>query len=292
MKIGVPLSKDAYTPESYAYEKYLTRLGHQVQVDYKLDPDNDINIHYMGFHPFYRVYSGRAKIIHEYQSLSTFPYAKLKDLIKVKLAKKPDGRIFLNKNVHKKMNFNDDIPFIYRDMGVDDILFQEPNTKTVYDIVYCGSISGRFGLIDTLLLLSKKYKIIVLGKITKEEKNLLSCSNITVVGEVKRGQLSDFFKKAKYGLNFMPDIYPYNIQTSTKVLEYLASGLEVISSRYEWIEKFSEELDYEPIWLEDIENTDLSLHGSSKLSMIEYSWSNVLEKSGFEDFLKNILESK
>ena len=54
MKIGIPLSSFAYTPEAYAYEKYLKKLGHQIQLDYELDPDNDINIYFMGTRPFWK----------------------------------------------------------------------------------------------------------------------------------------------------------------------------------------------------------------------------------------------
>ncbi len=31
-------------------------------------------------------------------------------------------------------------------MGVDEALFQSPSKNPLYDIVYCGSISGRSGI--------------------------------------------------------------------------------------------------------------------------------------------------
>jgi hypothetical protein len=96
MKVGIPLSTSAYTPEAYAYEKYLKAMGHEVQLDYDLDPNNDINIHFMGTRPFWKSSKGRALEIHEYQSLSTPPYAKLKNYSKRIINKKPVGRIFLN----------------------------------------------------------------------------------------------------------------------------------------------------------------------------------------------------
>src|SRR5690606_2923229 len=116
---GIPLSHNAYTPEAYAYEQYLTSKGWQVQLDYELDPNNDINIFFMGTRPFWKEKKGRAKEIHEYQSLSTPPYAKIKNFSKKIINKKPDGRIFLNKIVAQHFNFNNNIPCIYRDMGVD-----------------------------------------------------------------------------------------------------------------------------------------------------------------------------
>ena len=47
MNIGIGLKKTAYTPEAYAYEKYLTSKGFKVQLEQeeKLDLNNDINIY-------------------------------------------------------------------------------------------------------------------------------------------------------------------------------------------------------------------------------------------------------
>ena len=99
MKIGITLKKSAYTPEAYAYEAYLKERGYQVQLDYSLDPNNDVNIHFMGVRPFWEKKEGRAVEIHEYQSLSTPPYASFKNLIKKAINEKPQGRIFLNEFV-------------------------------------------------------------------------------------------------------------------------------------------------------------------------------------------------
>lgn len=292
-KIGIPLSNSAYTPESHAYQKYLIRKGHTVQLDYKLDPDNDINLYIMGLKPFWEKKKGRAKEIHEYQSLSTPSYAKLKNLSKKLLNKKPDGRIFLNSFVCKNMSFKDNVPYIYRDMGVDETLFQIPNPNPDYDILYCGSISGRIGLIEILLNISKFYKVIVVGKVSEDEKNILNVENITLAGMVSREELPRIYRDARFGLNFTPDIYPYNIQTSTKTLEYLASGLGVISNKYEWAEKFFEKINYQPFWLNNDTVLDSSkfdnLTGCDYSVMKEYSWDNILSHSNFEGFLRDIL---
>lgn len=293
MKIGIPISKNAYTPESYAYHKYLISKGHDVQLDYNLDPNNDINLYFMGLKPFWEKRKGRTKEIHEYQSLSTPSYAKLKNLSKKLLNKKPEGRIFLNSFVYKNMNFRDNIPYIYRDMGVDEALFQTPSPNPNYDIVYCGSISGRVGLIDILLNLAKFYKVIVVGKVLEDEKKILSVKNITLAGIVSREELPKIYRDARYGLNFTPDIYPYNVQTSTKTLEYLASGLGIISNKYVWAECFFKKINYQPFWLnndavldiakfDDLTNCDYSV-------MQEYSWDTILSHSNLESFLRDIV---
>jgi hypothetical protein len=45
--------------------------------------------------------------------------------------------------------------------------------------------------------------------------------------------------QARAGLNLVPAHRPYTVQTSTKVLEYLAVGLPVVSNRYPWMETLS-----------------------------------------------------
>lgn len=292
MDIGIPLSKFAYTPEAYAYEKYLKELGHQVQLDYELDPNNDVNIYFMGTRPFWKKKEGRAIEIHEYQSLSTPPYAKLKNFSKKIINNKPNGRIFLNDFVHEHLFFEDKVPFIYRDMGVDENLFQKPNENPDYDIVYCGSVSGRNGLIETLLNLAKSYKVLVVGKLTIEDRDLLNSKNITLIGVVNRDLLPEIYREARFGLNFTPDIYPYNLQTSTKTLEYLASGLGVISNKYEWAEQFFKKIDYKPFWLNNNTTLDsIEFDGltSCDCSVIQdYSWDKILSHSNFAGFLREI----
>ena len=287
MKIGIPLSKFAYTPEAYAYEKYLKKLGHQIQLDYELDPDNDINIYFMGTRPFWKKNEGRAIEVHEYQSLSTPPYAQFKNLAKKIVNKKPNGRIFLNSFVQHDLNFTDDIPYIYRDMGVDEALFQRPNENPLYDIVYCGSIAGRNGLIEVLRRLAGNYKVVVVGQVSDLERSLLKHENITILGRVERSNLPEIYRNARFGLNYTPNIYPFNIQTSTKTLEYLASGLGVISNRYYWSEEFFRNLKYTPLWIEG----DLSLEENheQKLDFSSFSWSSILNDCKFEEFILDLI---
>lgn len=284
--IGIPLSQYAYTPEAYAYEKYLKKRGHQIQLDYELDPDNDINIYFMGTRPFWKKKEGRAIEIHEYQSLSTPPYARFKNFSKKLVNKQPSGRIFLNNFVQYDLNFTDDIPYIYRDMGVDEALFQRPNENALYDIVYCGSIAGRNGLIEVLRRLAGNYKVVVVGQVSDLERSLLKHENITILGRVERKDLPEIYRNARYGLNFTPNIYPYNIQTSTKTLEYLASGLQVISNRYLWAEQFFNNINYKPFWLDQIDSNIYIENNIPEMDL--FKWDNILNKVDFGNFINRI----
>lgn len=288
MNIGITLKEHAYTPEAFAYSKFLSELGYQVQLDYKLDPNNDVNIYFMGTRPFWKKKEGRAIEIHEYQSLSTPPYAHFKNFAKKIVNKRPNGRIFLNEFVHRDLSFSDNIPYIYRDMGVDEALFQSPSANPLYDIVYCGSIAGRNGLIEILRRFAGNYKVVVVGNVSELERSLLKHENITILGRIERKDLPEIYRNSRFGLNFTPNIYPFNIQTSTKTLEYLASGLGVISNKYFWSEYFFKSINSKPIWLEEIDQIILSQNSYELTEMEVFTWDNILRNSDLHLFLKNL----
>ena len=149
MKVGVGLKKHAYTPEAYAYKKFLEQSNVEVQLapEEDLCSDNDVNIYFMGLRPFWRRKASGAAEVHEYQSLSVAPCPAFKDAVKKIVNGRPNGRIFLNEVVRESMGFASGVPYILRDMGVDAALFQKPNACPDFDIVYSGSIAGRNGLL-------------------------------------------------------------------------------------------------------------------------------------------------
>jgi glycosyltransferase involved in cell wall biosynthesis len=51
---------------------------------------------------------------------------------------------------------------------------------------------------------------------------------------VPQAEVPDWLLRARAGLNLMPERTPLVQQTSTKVLEYLAVGLPVLSNDYLW----------------------------------------------------------
>lgn len=286
MKVGITKKEHSYTPEAYAYKDYLEKYGHIVQLDYdtNLDPNNDINIFFLGLKPFWYRKKGNAIEIHEYQSLSTGSYPKFKDCIKKTLNRKPDKRIFLNQIVRDGFQFNDSIPFLYRDMGIDASFFTPLNSVPEYDIVYCGSISGREGLIEVILKLSQKYNIIVIGDISNDVRTLFQTSGVTMTGRLERKYIPDIYKKCRFGLNYTPDIYPFNIQTSTKTLEYLASGLGIISNRYKWSQEFCLKHNINFHWYEN-GNVLFSDFVDYSNNVKIYEWERMLESINFIKFI-------
>ena len=47
--------------------------------------------------------------------------------------------------------------------------------------------------------------------------------------------------QAEYAINYIPDKYPYNLQTSTKLLEYVAMNLKIVTTNYKWVNEFEKE---------------------------------------------------
>lgn len=292
MKLGIGLKDSAYTPEAYAYARFLKANGWQVELalEDRLDVNNDINIFFMGIRPFWHKSKGRAKEIHEYQSLSVNPNSHLKDYLKKHLNRKPYGRIFLNDIVKSGLKLNDDTPYIYRDMGVEDELFQKPLSNPEFDIVYCGSIAGRPGLIEELIRLANLgFKVLVIGSVTKEVSDIFkNYSNIYLTGRVDRSEIPSLYKQCRSGLNFTPNIYPFNVQTSTKTLEYIAAGLNVITNKYQWVDSFAKTEGYDFIYLDDINGYScFKLANYSPEIIRKYSWNNILKEAGFLNFLES-----
>lgn len=294
MNIGITLSPQAYTPEAYAYRDFLQAAGHAVELAATPDPDHDIHIRFMGFAPFWRRPSGRARVVHEYQSLSAPPYARLKDLIKSGCNHTPHGRIFLNAAVRAHLHFAVARPQIYRDMGIAAAFFQSPDATPEFDLVYAGSVAGRTGLVATLRRLAQNNRILLIGHVDPADRAALAHPHITQTGKVAYADIPALYRRARFGLNYTPDVYPFRLQTSTKTLEYLASGLGVLSNPYRWIKDFARRHACPLQWLpeEAAAQTRLELAAlplpSVRPDMAAYRWDTVLQRCGFLDFLQNL----
>ena len=286
-----------YLPEITAYVDYINNnLKGWVSYDSKDIDDynpNDFDAvwRFMGFDM-----TGKGQqVIHEYNSLSTGQYALLKNNIKKFCNSKPDARVFLNRAVRSHFSFHDGVPEARRDMGVDNRFFTAESVKKKYDFVYAGSLSGRGDTVfrglshfkDNL----KEASIIVIGNVPDEIHEAFSrTSNITFTGQVPYQDIPKLAKSAEYGINFMPDIYPLNAQTATKVLEYCALGLKIVTSDYKWSRKFERrrhakffflDNDFKNFNLKNIQNFDFVTPNVRDLE-----WNSLIKTSGVFDLLK------
>ena len=283
-----------YLPEIQAYIRFLeeaypavkpyiaTELG---DFDHK---EFDVIWRFMGLDP---KAEGRF-VVHEYNSLSAGRWPVLKNTVKMMLNKKPDQRVFLNKIVKTGFPFNDDVPYKYRDMGIAQQFFDTP-LKPEFDFVYAGSIHRGQDVVKMLDHFAENIKdssLLIIGAanpdVVAKYKN---ASNIRFSGRVPYEEVAQWVALGRYGLNLVPDQYPYNVQTATKVLEYCALGLPIVSMKYRWSTQFERQRKGQFFWLAP-DYSNLTLKQVKKFDFVtpnveDRRWKNLIKKSGVFDFL-------
>jgi len=239
-------------------------------------------------------------LIHEYSSLSTGSAPKLKNLLKSKLNKKPDLRIFLNESVKEGFKFHDSIDYCYRDMGIDESFVNTISEKKEYDFVYVGSIGRERGIDKFLQSFDTKSlgKLCLVGTVEDELYNQYKRnSDIIFTGKVPYQEVPKIASRAFYGINYIPDKYPYNIQTSTKLLEYLALGLKVITTDYKWVRNFEKKYNCSFFKIGEknykLKSEYLDKHQfSSNFNPEWFLWDRRIEQSGINEKILDILKKK
>lgn len=244
MKIAFVNDGKSYLPEVRAYVDFLNKQNGFSAIEVKkhqkeLIKDCDIIWRFMGLD--LKKNNNNQFHIHEYVSLSVGNFAKQKDFFKRYLNSKPSGRVFLNEKLLKKMNFNDNIPSLKRDMGISEG-FYTIKQKKEYDFVYLGDISQTRNigsLLNYFKTINKGQSILLIGSVNEEiYKEFHNADNIVFTGKVNYEEVPNLASKAVYGINYVPNIFPFNIQTSTKLLEYCALGMKIITTDYKWVNEF------------------------------------------------------
>ena len=299
MKILFKRSEGALLPDIDAYVKYLNQDADFEAYDSR-DLADGYNIQEFDAIWEFKGLGGERPdnqlLIHEYASLSTGKFAKVKNLVKTIKNTKPDLRVFLNQDVRDGFYFRDQVPFTFRDMGLDQQFIDVPKAKKEFDFIYVGSISKERE-IDRLLasfVNHKQGKLHLVGTIEDDEiySTYKSHPDITFVGRVDYADIPEIASKAVYGLNYMPNKYPYTLQTSTKMLEYSALDLKIISTDYKWardFEKkhgsrfyyFNQDKDFNLTNIEDFEF-------KNNFKAEDYTWDKVFEQARIKEQLKEI----
>ncbi|MCR9421164.1 glycosyltransferase [Vibrio sp. RM-69-4] len=283
-------SEKALLPEIKAYKNYFSSKGFICESGLSKKIKNNKNIivwYFMGFNLF------RKKdeiIIHEYTSLSVGRFARLKNHMKKILNCKPDVRIFQNIDVEKEMRFNDDIPSLYRDMAVSEKFFFDKEVIKTYDFVYCGAIDKerRLDLILDKFLIDGDKTILVLGSIPDHYYDKYNQRNINLLGKVKYDDVPNYLKQARIGINIVEDKYPYNFQTSTKILEYLACGLGVYTTKNSWCDKYQKNNKVSFSYFNmDTFNTNVECVIKQEINVP--CWEEVIARSKIETYLRRAL---
>lgn len=249
-KIALIHKGSAFAPEIGVYKRILEKEGYFVAV-FKEPRETDLNLfdiewHFMGTDTTQRK-PDRVKI-HEYVSLSVPPFPKWKDRIKKVFNSTPDLRIFGSNFIEKELGFNDNVPARFRDAGVSPDFFQK--TKNIipeFDFVYSGSTdkTRNIGhLLSHFVENMPDKSFLVIGTPPPSlSKRILHHPAITFTGRIIYEEVPSWLQRARFGINFIPDIYPYNQQRPLKLLEYCAVGMPIITTEYAWVNQFEQERD-------------------------------------------------
>lgn len=287
---------DVYLPEVSAYKAYLKKHYPEVIVTERTglseynSADFDILWYFMGLD----MQGNGNFVVHEYNSASTPPYAKIKNRIKKAVNAKPNQRIFLNETVKHAFKFKDDIPCHMRDMGIDIQFFNAPRPQVPdYDFIMVGGLDrGKpiYDALDHLATETPNLRTLLVGNVSVEmRKRYSAIENMTLHGRAAYEEVPSLMAKARYGLNIMPDKPPFNLQTSTKALEYCAVGLPIITTNYKWINHFEEATGARFFKLEknfgNLNSESLSLYDPIVPNVEQFHWDIIIEKSGIFSFL-------
>ncbi len=234
----------AYLPELDAYVAFIQAHGQDALIHDTCDtvPANAQVVWWMcGRVPRAQAHRLRhAFHIHEYTSASVPPHARLKDWVKHWTQPKPDYRIFQNGWVRERMGFSDGVPSSLRDMGVASV-FLEPLPQAPiceFDLVYLGEMHRLLPFLPLLQTIHEAGRtLLLIGDLPDTLRSQLAPS-VTCVGRVAHADVPTQLRRARFGLNLVSNTEPYNQQTSTKLLEYCAVGLPVVTNDYAWVRYF------------------------------------------------------
>ena len=238
----------SYLPELAAYQAHIQSLGHAVQMHTQAHtvPDDAQAVWWIcGRVPAdqARRFKGAVQV-HEYASASVAPLAWLKDRIKQWQHPVPDFRVFQSEWVRQRMGWGDavhePVPYALRDMGVPaSFLTAQALQPPEFDLVYLGEMRRLLHFVPLLQTLGQAgLSLLLVGDVPPAlQERLAALGHIQSTGRVPQDQVPAQLLRARAGLNMMPDVLPLSEQTSTKMLEYLALGLPVVSNPYAWAQR-------------------------------------------------------
>lgn len=170
-----------------------------------------------------------------------------------------------------------------------------------FNIIYAGSISKErglyncFGLIDALVRLDSRYRLILACPVSKELLDLVESSkskkNIDFVGYLKTNQLFELYAGSAIGLILFNNVGQYYMANALKLFEYMSCGLYVIMPNFgSWVDfnaKYSvgmnvntssyDEIAKKIINLSDDELSRVS-NNNIRLVESEFSWNSEAKK--------------
>lgn len=243
MTIGFVHEHKAFLPGLNGYVDFFAARGIKTLIIHPSQLSTiqcDVEWHFMGQH--LRRNKNRV-IIHEYASASVPPFGKLKDSLKKLINATPDYRIFNSEYVWQQINPTDNVPFGFRNCGIPGSTALLPTVVKKYDFVYVGTVDKgrRMELLFDCFTNGplKNHSLLVLTRNYQEPESIYkSAGNIIFKGPIPFSDLYATIQEARFGINYMPDVAPYNQQASAKFLDYAACQAPIVTSDYAWVRSF------------------------------------------------------
>ena len=291
----------AHAPEITALNAYVNAQpgmsSRVVSSEHEIDVGtDDVVYRMMGLAPRWRQAS--LPEIHDYASLSTGTGRRLKDVTKVVVNRRPVLRTFLNDYVRGRLPFRDDVPGTIRDMAVPVEFGQarRPSTGTPadfeFDLVYVGSLSATRELAAMIdCAVREGLRLLLVGDPSNElHGQVAGARGIEMAGRVAHSQIPEVCSRAWAGASHVPPRQPYGRQTATKVLEYCALGMPVVTNRTAWARRYEEESGARFRWTDDWTDvtraslTDDDIHPPSGAVV---TWPQTFERAGILTALRS-----
>ena len=133
------------------------------------------------------------------------------------------------------------------------------------------------------------FRIAVVG----ESGRRLTHPNIEHFGPQPLEIVYEIYSTARLGLNIVPDVYPYSFQDSTKVIEYCASGLGIVTTKYQWVDEFAQArggnfLDVSRV----LERGDVENFPFKTPQVHDLEWSIVMERTNLANHVAAMLAKR
>ena len=174
-------------------------------------------------------------VIHDYRSLSVGKFPYFKDVLKKFLNIKPNLRIFQNQVMSDVMGFADGVKEILLPMGVPNVIADvaaHSNEQYHQKFCYIGEMSRERHfdrVLDAYVSNYNNDKLVLVG--TPEPYILEKYKKFTqlmFVGRKAQIEALSIVKACEFAICYFPYHRPHKYQAPTKLLEYMALGVNVI----------------------------------------------------------------
>lgn len=246
-----------------------------------------LKIVFMGFQArFVTPRPGREILLADFPSASTGSFRKSKDWMKRNFSVRPDIAVSCGSYVKNAVAPPIKLS-ILRQMGFFPE-FLRLRQASEFDVVYAGTLR-RPGVLRAIWKLSQLGMRVVVAS----PDSLPSIPGVTFVGLLGADDLYELFSRCVLGLNVVPNSAPFAYQASTKVIEYSAAGLGIVTSFNHWVREFECKRGGRFLDLDNAKSKrDLLTFPYIPADVSGLEWDTILRVSGLSQTIEQRIEGK